>query len=74
MGSREQKGLHYLQSASPMVMTETVLMLISIGASEGMDGEQFDFAMAFTQAPCEEPDQYTELPDIPDSLLAEHIV
>ena len=55
-----------------MVMTETALMLISIGASGGMDGEQFDFAMAFTQAPCEEPDQYTELPDIPDSLLAEH--
>ncbi|MEE3088887.1 MAG: hypothetical protein VX327_04280, partial [Actinomycetota bacterium] len=69
VGSREKKGLHYLQSASPMVMTETVLMLISIGASEGMDGEQFDFAMAFTQAPCEEPDQYIELPDIPD---AEH--
>ena len=59
-------------AASPMVMTETVLMLISIGASEGIDGEQFDFAMAFTQAPCEEPDQFIELPDMPDSLLAEH--
>ena len=34
-----------------------------------MDGEQFDFAMAFTQAPCEELTDI-ELPDIPD---AEHL-
>ena len=55
-----------------MVMAETVLMLTSIGASEGIEGEQFDFAMAFTQAPCEEPDQFIEHPGIPESLLAEH--
>ena len=47
-------------------------MLISTAAVAGMEGEQFDFFMAFTQSDCEEPDQYTELPDIPASLLAEY--
>ena len=72
VGSRETQGEHYLHSASPMVMAETVLMLISVAAVAGMRGEQFDFYMAFTQSDCEEPDQYIELPDILASLLAEY--
>jgi hypothetical protein len=72
VGSRETHGEHYLNSASPMVMAETVLMIISLVAVAGMLGEQFDFYMAFTQSDCEEPDQYIELPDIPAPLLAEY--